>query len=316
MHVHAEIVPQVTDRLVVHWAGRSKELNQETRVTVYTFSSRGQTRCLIYDMDVLRLPSIQGRYHPRGQTALAEAQLLCLDDMAMVPEKYGEHSHASFLFTDGGENDSSYQDRRALPVRLDSLPGHWTVGAYVPNADSMIWTKKLGYRNVDLWDAVSRHGVMELGDRLRDTTDAFMEGRTRGVRGYKTGLFQLNAFSAADVDATLPTLYRDKYELYPVLTDCDIRDFVARVTGAPYIRGQSYYQLMKKEKIQPTKEIAIQAPDGRLHKGSMAQGRALLGLPDSYVEVRPDQKADCTIFVQSTSYNRRLIGGTRLLVLK
>lgn len=54
--------------------------------------------------------------------------------------------------------------------------------------------------------------------------------------------------------------------------------------------------------------------NGQVYTGRAA--RDILGLPDTHVRVKPDHKPGVTIFVQSTSYNRKLIGGTRLLILR
>jgi hypothetical protein len=58
-------VVKVADNQIQYLATRSKELDQETRITVYTFEggnyySPKNIQCLIYDKDVLRVPSIAG----------------------------------------------------------------------------------------------------------------------------------------------------------------------------------------------------------------------------------------------------------------
>ena len=45
------------------------------------------------------------------------------------------------------------------------------------------------------------------------------------------------------------------------------------------------------------------------------EARSLLGLPDVEVRVKPDHNDDFTIFVQSTSVNRKLVPNTRLLLM-
>lgn len=45
------------------------------------------------------------------------------------------------------------------------------------------------------------------------------------------------------------------------------------------------------------------------------EARALLGLPETEVRVKPDHNDDFTIFVQSTSVNRKLVPSTRLLLM-
>ena len=54
--------------------------------------------------------------------------------------------------------------------------------------------------------------------------------------------------------------------------------------------------------------------NGKVYSGVNA--RAMLALPDQEVKVNPASHNAFDIFVQSTSTNRKLIKGTKLLVLK
>src|SRR5947208_332295 len=108
-------VIKVADNQVAYLAQRSKELDQETRITIFQFSS-GPAECLVYDKDVLRMPSISKLYTPtRYLTALIDATLLALDDLSLTPQRYGDHSFLGYILTDGRENDSAN-----LPARLAS----------------------------------------------------------------------------------------------------------------------------------------------------------------------------------------------------
>ena len=62
-----DVTVRVFDGYISHLAARSRENGQETRVTVYLFSSYGTERCVIWDMDVLRKPGAQEyrRYQER-----------------------------------------------------------------------------------------------------------------------------------------------------------------------------------------------------------------------------------------------------------
>src|SRR5688572_1772649 len=68
--IEAEVV-KVTDRQVKDLADLSQQLDQETRVSVYVFSEG--VWCLFYDKDVLRLPSLAGKYRTVTNTALIDA---------------------------------------------------------------------------------------------------------------------------------------------------------------------------------------------------------------------------------------------------
>lgn len=319
MDDHAEALVQVTDNQTAYLAQRSRELDQETRVTFYTFASRGQQRCLFYDKDVLRLPSIRGLYSPRGRTALIECTRLAISDLRQTAQLYGEHAFLIYVLSDGRENEGGRP--AALAADIAGIPVNWTIAAFAPDQIAVHELKGCGFPadNISVWNTASSTGIEDVGRVMRETSGMFMEGRVRGVHGYNSksghgGLFQLRDFSAAEVTATLGALARGSYRFYDVHADEPINRFVTRVTGRTYhpLDGIAYYQFMKTETVQPQKEIAVEV-GGNVYTGQAA--RDVLGLPGHQVRVRPDHKPGCTVYVQSTSPNRKLIAGTRLLVL-
>jgi len=76
-------VIDVFNKQVTYLAKRSQEVNQETRVSVYLFNDT--VTCLIYDMDVMRLPKLNGHYHARGGTALIDGVIQAILDLKKPP---------------------------------------------------------------------------------------------------------------------------------------------------------------------------------------------------------------------------------------
>lgn len=330
---------KVFDNFVAHLAERSKENGQETRISIYFFSDYGKLQCVVWDMDVLRVPSIVDLYHPGGNTALLQAFQVSMADMRKIPQQYGDHSVVFFGFTDGQENDSArpreyhVQERlvRELSQAILTAPENETYGLFVPDAEGVAEAKRFGFpaANTTIWDPTSVKGVEQAGLRLREVADAYMVGRASGVRGYSarsggSGLFAMADFSARDVQAALTPLTPGSYYYLDVTdADCDpgrdgadITRFFETKTGSTYPRTRCYYQLTEVVKVQNHKDIAYEV-GGVLYSGTLAQTRGFLGLPgDHEVKLRPDQKAGVTIFIQSTSGNRKLFPGTRLLVMR
>lgn len=336
-HLKATTV-KVVDNFVAHLAAKSKENGQETRATVYFFSSYGKLQCAIWDMDVLRVPSIAGLYDPSGMTALIQAYQLVIADMRTIPQKYGDHSIAVFGFTDGGENDSArpkvlgVQQRliRELSSTLLTAPENETYGLFVPNAEGVFDAKRFGFpaTNITIWDATSVRGMEDAGSMLRDVADYYMAGRSQGVRGYSAssggGLFKMNDFSARDVQTALTPVTPGSFHFLDVTQahrdpgsdGARLDNFYETVTGRPYPKGRCYYEFTKAETVQGYKQVAIEVGDV-LYSGTLDETRDLLGMPtDHSVKLRPDQKPGATIFIQSTSNNRKLMPGTRLLVMR
>lgn len=320
-NLSADVV-RVTDNTVAFLADRSKAHDQETRVTFYTFSSQGRERCVYYDKDVLRMPSVKGEYHADGMTALVDATLLAISDLKKSAVLYGEHAFLIYVVSDGYENHSRrFPDDLAREIA--GLPENWTVCAFAPNSQAVFSLKQCGFskEDVSVWDTTSVSGIEDVGQVMRTATENFMQGRAQGISGYNahtrsrggSSLFQLRDFSAREVKASVP-LTRGSYYFLDVKETGRIDEFTARETGSPYVLGRAYYEFMKTETIQPQKKIAVEL-NGEVYGG--AEARAVLGLPsDHAVRVKPGHMAGAVIFVQSTSHNRKLIAGTRLLMMR
>lgn len=315
-HLTRELI-KVADSQIAYLAQRSKELDQETRITVYTFNNT--VTCVVYDKDVLRLPSIAEFYRPQGMTALIDATIKSQDDLAATAQLYGDHAFLTYVLTDGQENRSAAHPGK-LSGKLGNLPDNWTVAVLVPDQNGKFEAKKFGFPadNIAIWDATTVKGVVEVGETIRQATDNFMVGRASGVRGtrslFSTSVDTLNKQTVKD--AKLKPLAKGTYEVLPVNDGpvLAIRDYVQK-EGHEYLIGKAFYQLTKTESIQPQKMVAVyNKKTRRYYTGSEA--RNLLGLPDMEVRVKPDVNPEYDVFVQSTSVNRKLVPGTKLLLLK
>jgi hypothetical protein len=318
MSRHTRNLIAVADGQVKHLARRSQELDQETRVTIYTFNR--DVTCVVYDKDVLRLPSIATFYQPSGTTALIDATMLALDDLALTPEKYGDHAFLVYVLTDGEENASRTHGVRDLANRIKHLPEHWTVATLVPNATGKHEAKGVGFPadNIAVWDPDSASGVTEVGETIRAATDSFMAARATGVRGTRT-LFSnsadaLNAQTVAAAGLTPLAPHRYTQVHIKAADRISVHTYVNDVLGLKFRLGSVYYQLTKTEKIQANKAVLVQNKKTKqVFEGKAA--RDLLGLPDMEVRVKPDVNPEFNVFIQSNSTNRLLIPETELLIL-
>lgn len=344
MDKHQKAVIAVADGLIKHLAAKSQELDQETRVTVYTFGD--DWRVLIFDKDVMRLPSIKDLYKIDGNTALIAATMKSQDDLAKTAQMYGDHAFLTYVITDGEENvsrwstvfggngqrvrytttASKYTDheiKKMLADRLNGLEENWTVACLVPNQMGVRYAESYGFPrdNIQIWDTTSKDGILEVGKVITEATDTYMTNRDLGVRGSKTMFAKMGAADlnlGAVKQAGLRRLPKDKYEVLAVLAADDgaaIKEFVERMTGKPYVTGTAHYELMKTEKIQPSKKVLVRdKKSGVVYTGQHA--RDLLGLPsDREVRVKTDENPKYRVFVQSTSLNRKLVAGTKLILL-
>lgn len=317
---HAETLIKQTDDLVQHLAVRSNELGRETRVSIWVFGWHTDVRCIVWDKDVLRLPSIRDFYRPGGNTALIDATMDAIIAHAAIPTKHGEHAFLVYVLTDGRENDSVIYGPPELRYRLGQLPDNWTVAALVPDASGVDFAKRVGFQpgNIDTWDAATAQGVADVGVRIRTVTDQWQDNRTRGVKS-TTGLFSTgaDAVNKRTVKGSLTPVTKGSYELRQIETGQPrkIKDYVEGVLHTPYVIGNGFYEFVKKETIQPGKDIAVVSKrDNTVYVGKAA--RQIVGLPDHEVRVEPDFNPDFRIFVKSTSTNRSMLPGHWMLYLR
>jgi hypothetical protein len=230
----------------------------------------------------------------------------------MTPEKYGEHSFLVYVLTDGMENTSTARPSD-LSAAINKLPDNYTLATFVPDQSGVYEAKKFGFPkdNIAVWDTNAK-GVEEVGRRIRESTERFMQARSTGSRSVRN-LFSLENPTTRDIEsANLKSLHYGQFRIFDVDRKVRIDEFIESITGRAYQLGEGYYQLSKAEIIQPQKKVAI-LKDNKVYTGDEA--RELLGLPDEHVKVGPNHNPSYTIFIQSTSNNRNLMPNTKLLVL-
>jgi hypothetical protein len=113
-------------------------------------------------------------------------------------------------------------------------------------------------------------------------------------------------------DADLHAVTPGRFQVLEVDKDGPIKQFVVD-NGLTFKVGRGFYEFTKTETIQGGKEIILQdRVTGDFFEGEKA--RELLGLPmGETARIRPTSLDRFVVFVQSTSANRKLIGGTKFL---
>jgi len=113
-------------------------------------------------------------------------------------------------------------------------------------------------------------------------------------------------------EKNLESVSPGRFQILTVDHDMPIKQF-AENEGLTFKPGRGFYEFTKASTIQDYKEVILMdRKSGDLFSG--AKARELLGLPKSgTVRVSPEHLHKYIPFVQSTSYNRKLIGGTKFL---
>ena len=169
---------------------------------------------------------------------------------------------------------------------------------------------------------------VESAGRMTDTTGAIFDvlaGRevrkihaTRGFSGYGGGTRSRSTtiVSSGDVDESkLVPVHPSRFQVLDIDTNYAIREFV-QDRGLLFKTGRGFYEFTKTVTVQPYKEVVlVNQSTGAMFSGNAARG--MLGLTTDgsggNVRLRPGALKGYTAFIQSTSYNRKLLSGTSFL---
>jgi hypothetical protein len=142
--------------------------------------------------------------------------------------------------------------------------------------------------------------------------EVIQQGRmSRGLNQIFNSMMKREATSYY-ADADLRAVSPGRFQVLEVEQDISIKAFVLE-NGLTFKVGRGFYEFTKTETIQGHKEIILmERATGDLFEGESA--REMLGLPvGATVRIKPSNLEKYIVFVQSTSANRKLIGGTNFL---
>lgn len=139
-----------------------------------------------------------------------------------------------------------------------------------------------------------------------------MDGIISSMLNRKTSVkYDTKTFSDTEIGELKP-VSSGRFQVMDVDTDVAIKDFVVS-NGIEFKVGRGFYQFTKRVKVQDHKEIILMNKlTGNFFTGNAA--RKLAGIPLGVTaNVSPESLPEYLVFIQSTSANRKLIGGTKFL---
>ena len=291
---------------------------QKATVSLTTFGEgQGDVREKFFAADMSSLASLsESTYLPSGMTPMLDAIGTSTERLKDLPDNK-ETSYVVIVVTDGFENASKIYTQDTLRnLMCDSeKTDRWTFAFLVPPGNKFELCNKLKISdgNVQEWEATAS-GMQAAATSVNTAVSSYYTLRASGKTSTK-GFFvtDMSKVTTKEVQQKLHNV-RSSVHVWPVLNQAVIKDFV-QAQGVQYEKGKAFYQLTKDEVVQGYKQIAL------VEKGKQAvyvgsDARNILGLPSTEVKVRPGNHNNWDIFVQSTSLNRKLVGGTNLLYVK
>lgn len=300
------LVVQEVKRLIQQFQDKK---DQETRVSLYTFNYDtkilfGDIRADMCEKDFL--------YYPNGGTALTDAILTATKDLlARKPKRGTNTAYLVMVITDGEENSSHavpvdvkwYAQRDNVTITLLGPP---TIRSYARQAG-------ISEGNVLVWDGTTDTDFRRATTHTNSSIHAYTVSRASGqskVQDFYS--IDLSKVTAGNLQQLVDM--KSEFRRYVVPGETTIAAFVEAKTRRPYLKGSSFYQLTKPELIQHHKELLVEDRDtDKIYGGEEA--RKVLGIPKyTNAKVAPKNLSHYTVFVQSTSANRKLVRGTNVLV--
>jgi hypothetical protein len=264
-------------------------------------------------------PIKDGSYDADGHaTPLFKSIEELISMMEGVPDANDpEVSFVLQIITDGGENVYNASQVRKVVTKMAALmrTDRWTFSFRVPRGEKAgLVGLGIPGGNILEWDQTEA-GMKQATASNKAATRSFYAARASGAKSTDKFYTDLSEVSLKEVKAALVDISKqvDVYVVDARNDDVQIRDFV-QAQGVTYTKGCAFYELSKTETVQDYKQIAVRDKNsGAVYSGFAA--RDLLGLPHSGdAKVAPGAHGQYEIFVQSTSFNRKLKKGTNLMI--
>lgn len=324
------VVREKTNKLLSDIRART---DQDNRAVVYAFSD-----------------SVSGPFENYPEmflnqnTALLDAVGKAIEDLSVplqIPGNFPwdrpDIANLVIVLTDGEENCSrryasdktgsatigwrwgSRGSFKSLPdlISQKQAEGNWTFAFQLPPGKADAFSRNFGMprENCTEWEATKK-GFEETAAKTQNAFAGYSVLRSQGGTQSKSFYVSPDLSKVKPKDLKLLDDMTSRFAQFRVDKESDIKAFVELRTKKPYIPGTAFFQLSKPEKVQATKQVAL------IEKGKKAvlggqQARDLIGLkPFTDAKVIPGNHANFDVFVQSTSSNRKLVRGSKLLVLK
>jgi hypothetical protein len=313
---------QVANSIIDSLKAESDKHKQRTELTLYVFDS--YVTKVYSNVNVKKAKEFNPNDFRLGHsTSLFDATGEALEDFKdSVDYDDDETSFVCLVITDGGENSSKNYpgDGRKISKLIKEVQDtdRFTITFQVPRHGSSTLTRiGIPAANIREWEAGTVEGIRDVGRTMSHSLSGYYGQRAMGQTAMRNFYVQtdLSNLNTRKLESKLDDVSRE-FRLLTVDKEYQIRDFVENKLGVPYKTGSAYYQLLKTEEVQNHKKVLIlDRRNNHIYGGK--QARNLIGLPEhAKAKVEPGLHGNYDIFVQSTSVNRKVGRGTKVLVEK
>lgn len=309
----------------------AKKFGQETYVSLVTFANN--VKIEFWDVPAEKVKEITDyNYLPGGSTSLLDAVGISVERLLREKDSRGpskghlrlytpDESFLVMTITDGQENNSVFfKPERLTELILDcQKTDRWTFAFEIP-LGGRYYCEKFGIPsdNIREWEATTK-GLCETQVATQRGLSSYYSSRNLGRGSTQDFYLQTNMenVSKTEIKDKLTNL-ASHFKLLSCNTSSpiQIRDFVETYGGTIYKKGNAFYELTKPETVQSYKEVLIMEKGKDLVWGGQ-ESRNLIGLPDNLnAKIIPGEHKNYIIFIQSTSFNRKILPQNKVLIRK
>lgn len=251
-------------------------------------------------------------------TPLFDSVSELIDMMASSPDAYDPTTAFLVMVITDGYNNAGKVTGPQLGIRIQELQktDRWTfVFRVPPGCKKDLVALGIPDLNILEWE-LSQQGIEKATQITTSSLSGYYSARNSGETSTRS-FFQpdLTKVNKEVLQRNLVDISNEVNVFHVDYQDGgkQIRDFCEAKTGKPYTTGSAFYQLTKLETVQSYKKVCIlEKLTGKVYTGEDA--KSLLGLPlQGNFKIKPGSYSNYDIFIQSTSFNRKLVYGTKVL---
>ena len=253
-------------------------------------------------------------YSANGNTPLYDAIGMLVQHFDGMPDSK-EAQILIEVLSDGEENGSkSYYETtiRDLIKEKDALD-NWTFVARTNNPHQFTG---IGFHtdNIEVWDGQTEQSLVRTTLESTQSRSSYLAAVSTGTLRKTTSFYtDLSKVSLADVQGNMTDISKN-VRVFQLPTTEVIQPFVEKMMGS-YVKGTAFYQLTKTEDVVQDYKIllVLDKKSGAVYSGRDA--RSLLSLPTTgNCKIIPGNHGNFEVYIQSTSINRKLPGGSKLII--
>lgn len=255
-------------------------------------------------------------YIPSGSTNLYGTVNTMIDELRKMPDE-PECAFLLLIVTDGEDTCDYGTGLSQMKSKIASVSstGRWTIGFQVPDNYVAGFSSRSGVSrdNIFGWSSDSK-GIAAATQANEQAIERYAVARKSGATSVSSLYVTANLKDVSKEEIKKKLVELKNHRIHTADRDTTTKVFYEYLMNKDYVTGAVYYQLIKKEKIQPHKQVLIVEKGTKSVYGGK-EARQMIGLSTTdTATVIPGNLSDYDVFVQSKAPNRKIPRGTKVII--